>query len=217
MTHSATEIRGEQLLLLAEKAIYWQDRKTMIIADLHFGKISHFRKSGMAIPQEAITENWRKLVRLLTRFPIDRAIILGDLFHSDYNREWDQFVKVISQFRSIQFDLVIGNHDIINKELFREAGIHVSDKYLVDKPFLFVHDEADIPNNIENYVFCGHIHPGVKLKAPGMRSLVVPCYHFNKTRCVLPAFGNFTGYVCLKQKKGDQIHVISDEKVIKWA
>ena len=44
------ECRGQQLDLLAERAIHWIEQRTLLIADPHFGKASVFRASGIPIP-----------------------------------------------------------------------------------------------------------------------------------------------------------------------
>ena len=41
------EISGETMHLLWQKAIWLPHRKTLLAADLHFGKINHFRKAGI--------------------------------------------------------------------------------------------------------------------------------------------------------------------------
>jgi metallophosphoesterase superfamily enzyme len=47
------EIRDNHFDLLIQKAIFWQEKQTLLIGDLHLGKITHFRKEGIAIPQIA--------------------------------------------------------------------------------------------------------------------------------------------------------------------
>ncbi|MHB1176840.1 MAG: hypothetical protein ACYCZO_00750 [Daejeonella sp.] len=42
----------QTLLLLPEKAILGQEEKTLIIADIHLGKVGHFRKAGIGIPKK---------------------------------------------------------------------------------------------------------------------------------------------------------------------
>ena len=217
MSHAIAEIKGEELWLLKEKAIYWPDKEVLIIADLHFGKVSHFRKSGIGIPIKAIHDNWRKFIDLLTKFSLKRVVILGDLFHSDLNNEWYQFLEIITQFDSIEFDLVLGNHDILDDEILSKSRLNIYKDYNVLSPFVFIHDEKDKPNDVEGYILCGHIHPSIKLVAPGMRPLKVACFHFNQERGVVPAFGNFVGYGRLKPKRKDEVYIISDEKVVKWS
>ena len=43
---------NQDLLLLPQKAIYWQQEKALIAADVHLGKVGHFRKAGIAVPRD---------------------------------------------------------------------------------------------------------------------------------------------------------------------
>ena len=42
-------------------AIFWPKEELLIISDVHLGKITHFRKYGMPIPNDAALENFEKL------------------------------------------------------------------------------------------------------------------------------------------------------------
>ncbi|NNF19114.1 MAG: metallophosphoesterase, partial [Flavobacteriaceae bacterium] len=42
-------------------ALYWVDQSMLLISDVHLGKVSHFRKYGAAVPQNAIAANFRLL------------------------------------------------------------------------------------------------------------------------------------------------------------
>ena len=50
-------------LLSANKTIFWEEEKILILSDLHLGKSGHFRKAGIAIPQNILQED---LFRLLS-------------------------------------------------------------------------------------------------------------------------------------------------------
>jgi len=67
------------------KVIYIPDMKTLLIADVHIGKVSHFRKNGMAIPSTIIDTNFLRLNHCLEFFNPDEIYFLGDLFHSRWN------------------------------------------------------------------------------------------------------------------------------------
>jgi metallophosphoesterase superfamily enzyme len=76
------EISGELFELLPNKAMFWPKMKALLIADLHLGKINHFRKSGIALPSKANDRNIEMLVELIHQVRPDRVLCLGDLFHS---------------------------------------------------------------------------------------------------------------------------------------
>ena len=68
--------------------------------------------------------------------------------------------------------LVEGNHDVIPAWKFERLGIAVVDA-LEEEGFSFTH----FPTALENrFVFCGHVHPGVKLKGGGLQRLSLPCF-----------------------------------------
>jgi metallophosphoesterase superfamily enzyme len=41
-----TEVAGERLTLLGERLIWWPDRRTLLAADVHVGKIASLRQQG---------------------------------------------------------------------------------------------------------------------------------------------------------------------------
>lgn len=90
------QIQNQNFILHSSGALFWEEKKTIIISDVHLGKITHFRKHGIAIPQNAVSENFRKITEVLDYFLPETIIFLGDLFHSAKNAEWNLFEKWIS-------------------------------------------------------------------------------------------------------------------------
>ena len=116
MTTGAVSFKllDQDLLLLPQKAIYWQQEKTLIAADVHLGKVGHFRKAGIAVPRDMEQNDLAVLSDLIDEHRPDKLLFLGDLFHSDMNADWDWFVFWRRQFPKLQITLVRGNHDIID-------------------------------------------------------------------------------------------------------
>ncbi len=56
---------GERLVVLAERALYWPRRRTIIIADPHFGKAATFRQAGIPVPHGTTATDLDRLRRLL--------------------------------------------------------------------------------------------------------------------------------------------------------
>ena len=46
------DYNGLKLTILPEKAVWIDSMAVLLIADFHFGKASHFRKSGIPIPEK---------------------------------------------------------------------------------------------------------------------------------------------------------------------
>lgn len=182
----------------------------MLLADLHLGKVTHFRRRGLPVPAAASDGNWDKLLSLLLEFAPERVIFLGDLFHSAYNAEWDAFQSLISRFPGVRFELIPGNHDILPPDKY--TGLIVQPQELEAGPFLLSHYPVLDPGPLYN--LAGHVHPGVRLRGQGRQYLKLPCFYFGEKGGVLPAFGLFTGLGDIRPKAGDQVFVIAEGQVL---
>lgn len=211
----AYNIEHQRFWLLPEKALYWQKKKTLLIADLHIGKSGHFRKHGIAVPDQINLSNLQKLNELLEKTSPEHLIILGDLFHSNINREWEQFIEWRKKYRQLEVSLVIGNHDILDAQNYHEGVINLFKKMTIE-PFLFVHDINQIthPEQIANYILSGHIHPAVQLNGQARQRMKLPCFYFGDTYGILPAFGGFTGTYVIEPKEQDHVFMIVDDQIM---
>ncbi|NMM47196.1 ligase-associated DNA damage response endonuclease PdeM [Marinigracilibium pacificum] len=207
------DIRGEKLTLLPEKGIFWEKESALLIADLHLGKITHFRKHGVALPAGGVMNNWSRLAELIDEYQPKDVYFLGDLFHSDYNHEWTIFEELSTEFERTNFHLIAGNHDILPSFLYDKYQIKVYKEPLIVEPFIFSHHPLEEEN--EFYNLAGHIHPGVVMRGPGRQSIRLKCFYFSKSNGVLPSYGDFTGIYNMKVKEDDQVYVITNDTVIK--
>ncbi len=206
------ELCNEILELHPFKAIYWEAKAALLIADLHLGKVVHFRRAGIAVPKDASTANWDKLHSLLLEYQPEQVIFLGDLFHSTYNDAWEDLCHFIQQYAAIQFRLILGNHDILPPEYYKMAQLDVTST-LVLKPFIFTHEPLNAAHP-SLYNLGGHIHPSVRLEGNGKQRLRLPCFYFNLHGGILPAFGAFTGTATISPQKEDRVYVIVENQVI---
>lgn len=187
----------------------------MIVADLHFGKTGHFRKAGIGVPQTIYKEDLQRLIALIQFFNPGQLIVVGDMFHSRENIEHDLFEKWRKDLLSLEVNLVKGNHDILQDQWYENAGITLHHHQLIIKDFVFLHDYSHYrPDEHKRYSFCGHIHPGVRLSGIAKQGLRLPCFHFEKNTCTLPAFSRFTGVSGIKRKSGDKVFAIAEDMVL---
>ena len=208
-----TEINNIQFTLLRQKALYKNDERLLIIADVHLGKASHFRKGGISIPAHAQLADYDNLSRLFKEVDPLKVYFLGDLFHSTFNRDWHCFCDLIALFPEIEFTLVKGNHDLIDNQLLKDICINVVDT-VEDASFIYSHEPlADVPAGKVNIV--GHIHPGVVLTGTGRQSLKLPCFYLTDSLLVLPAFGILTGLYAREQNAATTIFAILPDSVRK--
>jgi metallophosphoesterase superfamily enzyme len=73
-------INYNTFLLLPQKCLFWENQKTLVLADLHFGKTGHFRKNGIGVPQSIFKEDMQRLLSLIQYFKPQNVLIIGDLF-----------------------------------------------------------------------------------------------------------------------------------------
>jgi DNA ligase-associated metallophosphoesterase len=205
-------LAGNEVVLLAEKALWVPSQKCLVVADLHIGKIEHFRAAGIAVPSQANMHTLLKLATLITHFRPEKVVFLGDLFHSVRNQSYDDLQTFLSDAENIEFILVMGNHDIMSESAYQMLGLTVVDDYFLDN--LWLTHEPQTIYKPDFYNLAGHIHPGVRLKGKGKQGLTLPCFYFHEYYGVLPAFGYFTGKAILKMDKKSTIFAIADDKII---
>jgi DNA ligase-associated metallophosphoesterase len=136
--------------LLAQKAVYWEEQKTIILADLHLGKTGHFRKEGIAVPQGVYKDDLHRLFDIIQQYKPEQLIIAGDMFHSRMNKEVDLFTRWRRDLSQLPIRLIKGNHDILHNDHYTQADITISDCSLVMEKFCFVHDIEDVRRETGN-------------------------------------------------------------------
>lgn len=207
---------GQHLWLSSERCIYWEEENTLILSDLHFGKTGHFRKAGIAVPQNVYKDDLHRLIQLIQHFQPDNLLIVGDLFHSEANKELDLFKRWRNDFEKISIQLVKGNHDILTNDWYKEANLTIHPQTLSIHPFLFTHDVTQTSFNHlpVPYIFSGHIHPGIRINGGGKQSLRFACFYFGKEYAVLPAFSRFTGTYLVEPKPSETVFAIIDNTIV---
>ncbi len=211
-------VRNNTFWVSPERSLFWEEENTLIIADMHLGKSGHFRKAGIAIPQNIYKADLQRLISQLYLFKVDRLIIAGDFTHSAANKELDLFIKWRKDFSLLHIDLVKGNHDILADSWYKEAGVNIIAKKLQAGPFLFIHDlklhEKLTEEEKKLYTFTGHMHPAIGMKGAGRQTLRFPCFYFAKEYCVLPAFSRFTGTYKVKPARDETVFALVENSII---
>lgn len=209
------QFAGQNLWLLPQKAIYWQEKSILLLADVHLGKAGHFRKAGIPISGAVHRHDLQELEKLVQEWQPAGVIFLGDLFHSAYNSEWQQLENWMAQHPATKFTLIKGNHDILPQGLYKSSTLQIKEENMLISPFLLTHHPpaADSPL-AEHYLLCGHVHPAIQLNGTGRQQLSLPCFYFGLHYAILPAFGKFTGFYKIKPKTGDRVFGILPYRVL---
>lgn len=212
MQHLKIHISGEELHLLAERAIFWPAKAAVLIADVHLGKVSHFRRHGIHLPEQPSIDNFRRLQKVVDHCRPQSVYFLGDLFHSHENRELDALGELMDRNEAVQFHLVLGNHDILPRQRYLELGLHLHPEPYLLEPFYLRHHPLE--SITAGFHFAGHLHPGVLLHGQGRQRLRLACFFQGNGQMILPAFGEFTGKAILTPVPGDRVYVIAENEVL---
>lgn len=207
-------VRGEELVLLAERALYWPARATLLVADPHFGKAATFRAAAIPVPAGTTGGTLGRLDAVVARTGAKRIVFLGDFLHARAGRA-PATLAALAEWRagrpSLRVTLVRGNHDRHAGDPPRELEIECVDAPALEGPFALVHHPAPAR---EGYALAGHLHPAATLVGRGRQSERLPCFWFARDFAVLPAFGEFTGLAAIDPRPDDAVFVVADETVV---
>jgi DNA ligase-associated metallophosphoesterase len=210
-----TRWADEELTLFADRGIYWQRGRILLIADPHFGKTAAFRSAGIPIPSGTTTDDLGRLDAMLSVCAPDRILILGDFFHSKSGRS-ERMLECLMEWRArwSQLDVLLirGNHDRHAGDPPPGLNIRVVGKSYEEAPFYFCHEPCD---HESLYIIGGHVHPGINLWDKVGGSIRLPCYWFGARSALLPAFGSFTGTYTVRPRRGDQLFLVGDGEVVR--
>ncbi len=182
---------GQLLKLTNQRVVYWPAEKAIILSDLHVGKAAHFRKSGIALPQQVATRDMERLQYLINHYQPEKVVITGDLLHAGMNSEVALLRDIILKTINCEFLLIKGNHDRLPDRTFAELGIGVVADSLVLRDIHFTH--GDRPFADTAYTVSGHLHPGVHVAVGRKSTMRFPCFVLSDTQLILPAFSLFSG------------------------
>lgn len=201
--------------------MWWEKEKTLLVTDVHLGKSAHFRKNGIAIPKDVNASSLNRLENVICKYQPLRLLVLGDLFHSALNEEWNDFRewlnRIFSAYELEEFRLVEGNHDVLPNAAFQGFKVQRSARWSLG-PFDFVHDPMDFqlaqaPGRIG---IAGHLHPAIHLAGKAKQQLRLPGWWFRSKHqtLVMPNFGTFTGSSVVNVKAGDQFWICTGQSVM---
>ena len=205
-------IAGETLILTSQRAAVWPARRTLLIADAHFGKAASFRARGVPVPEETTQANLDALDSLVAAHGVTRIVFLGDFMHA---REAHAPATLASLRRwrahhhALRLVLIAGNHDAHAGAPPADLGFECVQAPFLDGPFALCHHPAPVT---DKYVLAGHLHPAYRLS--GRNDAVrLPCFWFSPSVGVLPAFGDFTGARVISPQTGDRVYVSAGNRV----
>jgi len=171
---------------LPERALWWDARKALLVADLHLEKASWYARRGQMLPPYDTHATLAQLVALAERTGAEEIWALGDSFHDADGPDRigaaaREQLERLARGRSVRW--IDGNHDAqaaLPGERCTEA--------IVDG--IVLRHEASPAES--GYEISGHFHPKLHLATPS-RAVSRPCFVRTHHRLILPAFGALTG------------------------
>jgi DNA ligase-associated metallophosphoesterase len=208
------EVCGENLTLLPGKLIWWAARRTLFVADTHFGKAATFRQAGIPVPVGTTNAMLRQLTQAIRAYHAGRLVILGDFVHSStrcVNGFEAELIAWRETLRNLEIMLILGNHDRGHDKLFQAMDLKVVDEPYFEEPFAFCHNH-NANQEDSFYALAGHVHPAIRLNT-GRFDGKTACFLFSDDYALLPAFGEFTGTATVRSQNNDRVFVVSDAEV----
>ncbi|MDX2147621.1 MAG: ligase-associated DNA damage response endonuclease PdeM [Planctomycetota bacterium] len=217
---------GEAFVLLASRAAYWTEARTLLVADLHLGKGEALRAGGAPMPGSVlrgdVQEQLNRLEDAINRCGARRVMVLGDLLHAPEGLDEAMVAQVERRFVAwrtvgVCVCIVPGNHD---RKLDRVSGrwcVQTLAPEYHERGLTFQHAP---PTKAQRPTWCGHVHPVVRIRGGG-DSLKLPCFAFQGGRsqggagvAILPAFTGFSSGAALDPRTLDAAYAIAGERVL---
>ena len=200
---------GQTIDLLPQRAIYWYDQQTLIVADVHLGKAQTFQRAGLPVSGATLVHDLVRLENLSIITSAQRLLVLGDFVHHHSGLTQNVREKIRDWCARLDVELlvIIGNHDRPNRKFLAELPLILLESAWQCGPFEFSHEYIAG----EKFRFIGHLHPVLDLRS----ALRLPVFAFYRDYCVLPAFSYFTGGWPIERRDLAQVFVpIGDEQVL---
>jgi DNA ligase-associated metallophosphoesterase len=179
---------GIDLVALPQGALFWPDRRALLVADLHFEKASWFARFGQMLPPYDSIATLVDLTALVTATEAQEVWCLGDSFHDSHGCERlpEQAQDLLRTLTgATRWTWITGNHDA---GMIDHCGGTLIDEATVDG--LVLRHEADARDSRPE--LSGHYHPKLRLHLKG-RNVARRCFVASATKLILPAFGALTG------------------------
>jgi DNA ligase-associated metallophosphoesterase len=212
------DVAGQRLRLLAPGGVYWCDRETLMVADLHLGKEAAFQQAGLAIPHGGTPRTLQALEAMLRACQAQRVVILGDLLHHPTGFTLPlhaALTTMLRNFNSVEWLLVRGNHDRRIDGQLSQLAFRILEPPTSDPPLVWLHDPAQAdPKQMDQLFLAGHLHPNIAVELDSHVRQRFRCFWWTGNVLVLPALGVFTGARTIRRQISDRVIACVDDQLI---
>ena len=179
---------GETFFATVGGALYWPQRRALLVADLHLEKASWFARLGQFLPPYDSHATLSALSREVERTGATSLYCLGDSFHDRFgcDRLSASARDLLTQLTNrLDWTWIVGNHD---PGFADHCGGCLADESELGG-IILRHEAARGDPRPE---MSGHYHPKLRVHLRG-RSVSRRCFVVSATKLILPAFGSLTG------------------------
>ncbi|MCK5910660.1 MAG: ligase-associated DNA damage response endonuclease PdeM [Caulobacter sp.] len=178
-----------EVMLRWSGAMWLEDERTLVVADLHFEKGSSYAaRFGQMLPPYDTRETLDRLDREIALLSPQRLIFLGDSFHDgagEARLAADDYRRLEALALGRELIWAVGNHDA--------DGPKALPGDVIDEAMLMGLTLRHEPQpGVQLGEVAGHLHPAAKVSS-GRATVRRRCFVTDGQRLVLPAFGAFTG------------------------
>lgn len=198
-----------------EGCLWWPRQQALLVADLHLGKDTLFRRAGLPVPEGPLATTLSRLDQALHRTGARRLWILGDLLHARGGRS-PRVLEAVRRWRAqhagVAMTLVRGNHDLQAGDPPQDWDLEV-----LDPPFTWgsIHCWHEPPATTSTgWHLAGHLHPAVRVPLGGGAVERVSGFWQQPNLMVLPAVGDFTGRATIRLGEQDQFWALIEGEVV---
>jgi DNA ligase-associated metallophosphoesterase len=182
------EIARTCLVADASGALFWPDQHSLLVADLHLEKGSSYARRRVLLPPYDSAATLTRLATVIARYAPRRIVALGDSFHERHAEE-----RIGEAERALLRDLqkgrdwiwIAGNHD---PEVPKGVGGECMAELRMG-PLVLRHEPS--PSAVAGEI-AGHLHPVAHVQSAS-GSVRRRCFVADPVRCIMPAYGAFTG------------------------
>ena len=168
-------------------ALWWPDRRTLVVSDLHLGKSDRLaRRGGTMLPPYETRDTLGRLEADIEALSPLTVICLGDSFDdraAAQSLDQDEVLWITRMQAGRRWMWVEGNHDPGPLDF---GGSFLGELQIGELHFRHI-AKTDAYGEVS-----GHYHPKAHIKIKG-RSLTRPAFLYDNSRMVMPAYGTYTG------------------------
>ncbi len=197
MMDQTTYCLNGEILLDARRALFFESKGILAVADLHLGYAWAHRHSGQMMPVNAGEDCLPRLLELQRAYSPSRIVLLGDIVHRalDLPALRSTLGEMIGTVGAgSELVLAGGNHDTRLECLLERdyQGVTLRREFRTEG-CLFTHGDGEpLPANCgEEVTIIGHEHPAISLDDGVATSAKCPCFLLARNLIVLPAFSNW--------------------------